>query len=164
MFEQRLADAEEAVYGQRRRRDGAERAARDSWRRSENESRERWRRREGGRPERDHMRRGNERDSSPVHDERYYGRGRKEEREQQGKEGMFRDKDKGRERDRGRETDIESSRKKERSTDREKETERQSAFSALESFQSSSVESHSNHFVERSEDDSGGEAIWNVIH
>ncbi|CAF90454.1 unnamed protein product, partial [Tetraodon nigroviridis] len=150
MFEQRLADAEEAVYGQRRRRDRAERTGRDSWRKSENESRERWRRREGDRTERDHGR-GNESDPSSVHDERYHGRGREE-----GSEGVFRDKDKGRERDRGRETGTERSRKRERSTDKEKETERQSASSALESFRSSSVESHSNHFFKPSEDDSRG--------
>lgn len=160
-FEQRLADAEEAVYGQKRRRDGAERTARESWRKSENESRERWRRREGDRTERDH-RRGNESDPSPVREERYHGRGREEGREHQGKEGMFRDKDKGRERDRGRERDIERSRKRERSTDKEKESERRGASSSFESYRSSSVGPHSSHFLKLSEDDSRGEAMWNV--
>lgn len=161
MFEQRLADAEEAVYGQRRRRDGAERTARERLRKSENESRETWRRREGDRTERDH-RRGNESDPSPVHEERYHGRGREEGREHQGKVAMFRDKDKGRERDRGRERAIERSRKRERSTDKEKETEGRGASSAFENNRSSSVGSHSSHLLKLSEDDSKGEAIWNV--
>lgn len=161
LFEQRLADAEEAVYGRRRRRDGAEGTAQKSWRKSENESGERWRRREGDRTEREH-RRGNESDPSPVHEERYHGRGREEGREHQGKEGMYRDKDKGRERDRGRERDIERSRKRERSTDKEKETVRRGASSAFKSYRSSSAGSHSSHFLKPSEDDSRGEAIWNV--
>lgn len=161
MFEQRLADAEEAVYGQRRRRDGTERTARESWRRNENESRERWRRREGDRVERVH-RRGNDSDPSPVDEERYHGRGREEGREHQGKDGMFRDKDKGREGDREIERDIERSSKRERSTDKEKETARQGGSSAFESYRSSSFGSHSNHFLNPSEDDSKGEVMWIV--
>ncbi|TNN01926.1 hypothetical protein fugu_011308 [Takifugu bimaculatus] len=140
LFEQRLADAEEAVYGQRRRKEGAEWTAR-----SENESRERWRRQEGDKTETNH-RRGNERDSSPVHEERYHDRGRKG-REHHGKEDRFRDKDGGREKD------IERSRKRERSTDREKEKEKWGASSAFRSYQSSSFGSHRSQFLKPSEDD-----------
>lgn len=161
VFEQRLADAEEAVYGQRREKDGAERRARESWRRSENESRERWRRREGDRTERE-QRRGNERDSSPGHEERYHAREREEGREHQGKEDRFRDKDRGRGRDRERDKDIERNRKRDRSTDKEKETDRRGANSVFESHRSSSG-AHRSHFLKPSEDDDRGEAIWNVM-
>lgn len=146
LFEQRLADAEEAVYGQRRRKEGAEWTAR-----SENESRERWRRQEGDKTETNHSR-GNKRDSSPVHEERYHERGRKEGRAHHGKEDRFRDKDGGREKD------IES-RKRERSADKEKEKEKCGAFSAPRSYQSSSFGSHRSQFLKPSEDDGRGEAI-----
>lgn len=145
LFEQRLADAEEAVYGQRRRKEGAEWTAR----RSENESRERWRQ-EGDKTETNH-RRGNERHSSPVHEVRYHDRGRKEGREHHGKEDRFRDKDGGRE-------DIERSRKRERSANKEKEKEKWGA-SAFRSYQSSSFGSHRSQFLKPSEDDGRGEAI-----
>lgn len=153
-FEQRLAEAEEAVYGQRRRRDGAERTARESWRKSENVSRERWRRREGDGTEREH-RRGNVRDPSPGHEERYHGRGRDERREDQRKEDMLRDKDKGRERD--------GSRRRERSTDEERDTERRGASSAFERCGSSAAGSHSGLFLKPSEDDSRGEAVGKAL-
>lgn len=152
-FEQRLADAEEAVYGQRRRRDGAERTARESWRKSENVSREGWRRREGDRTEREH-RRGNVRDQSPGREERYHGRGREEGREDQRKEDMLRDKDKERERDRSR---------KRESTDKERDTQRPGAASAFKSCGSSSAGSHSGLFLKPSEDDSRGEAVGKAL-
>lgn len=147
LFEQRLADAEEAVYGQRRRKEGAKWTSR----RSENESRERWRQ-EGDKTETDH-RKGNKRDSSPVHEERYHDRGRKEGREHHGKEDRFRDKDGGREKD------IERSRKRERIAEKEK----LGASSAFRSYQSSSFGSHRSQFLKPSEDDGRGEAKRNVV-
>lgn len=146
LFEQRLADAEEAVYGQRRRKEGAEWTAR----RSENESRDRWRRQVVDKTGTKH-RRGNERDSSPVHEERYHDRGRKEGREH-GKEDRFRDKD-------GEREDIERSRKRERSADKGKEKEKWGASSAFRSYQSSSFGSHKSQFLKPSEDGDRGEAI-----
>lgn len=156
MFEQRLAEAEEAVYGQKRGKDRAERTARESWRRHGNESRERWKRREGDRAERDY-RRGDERDSSPVHEERYHARGREEGREHQGKGDRFSEKDRGRGRDSKR------SMKREGSMDKEKGRDRWDASSAFESYQSSSTGSHRSHFLKPSEEDGRGEAIRSAV-
>ncbi|XP_022051604.1 CWF19-like protein 2 [Acanthochromis polyacanthus] len=105
-FQQRLADAEKAVFGQRRGEgDGP---ARGGWRKGGEETRERWRRKGGDERK--------ERDSSPRNRERYHG-GRGDERE--------RERHRGREEDRGRDGDRyserETVREKERYRDRERD-------------------------------------------
>ncbi|GLD74070.1 CWF19-like protein 2 [Lates japonicus] len=52
-FQQRLAEAEKAVYGQRRGGGDGDGPSRGGWRKGENEARERWRRREGDEEDRD---------------------------------------------------------------------------------------------------------------
>ncbi|KAM6931745.1 CWF19-like protein 2 [Lycodopsis pacificus] len=125
-FQQRLADAEKAVYGESRGREG-DRTARGGWRKGQNEARERWRRRDGDGAERDQWRRNErERDSSPTDRERCYA-GRGEERERGGNrgrgEGRGRDGDRFRERDRERdgERDSEIDRDRDRDGGRERD-------------------------------------------
>ncbi|XP_078102467.1 CWF19-like protein 2 [Sander vitreus] len=115
-FQQRLADAEKAVYGQSRGGEG-DRTARGGWRRGEDEARERWRRKDGDGVERDRWRRNErERDSSPTDRERYHA-GRGEDRER----GGYR----GREEDRGRDGDRFREKERERDGDRFREKERE---------------------------------------
>uniref|UniRef100_A0A8C2X408 CWF19-like protein 2 n=1 Tax=Cyclopterus lumpus TaxID=8103 RepID=A0A8C2X408_CYCLU len=104
-FQQRLADAEKAVYGQSRGE--GDRRARGGWRKGENDARERWRRKDGDGAERDRWRRNERgRDSSPTDGERYNA-GRGEERggyrggeQERGRYGdRFRERHGGRERD-----------------------------------------------------------------
>ncbi|KAM8853493.1 CWF19-like protein 2 [Synchiropus picturatus] len=96
-FQQRMAEAEEALYGQKRGRDD-----RDGWRKGREETRERWRRRE----EDDDRQRRNERDHSPSDRDRHSG--------------SFRDNDGRRDKERSnRERD--SSRDRERNGDSEKD-------------------------------------------
>ncbi|KAL7401219.1 hypothetical protein ABVT39_025035 [Epinephelus coioides] len=127
-FQQRLAEAEKAVYGQSRGGEG-DRTARGGWRKEED--RERWGRRDGDGAERDRWRRSErERDSSPADRERYHAR-REEERgrgwggfQDREKEGG-RDRDRFRERERDRDGDRGKDRERERDggRDRERETE-----------------------------------------
>uniref|UniRef100_A0A8C9YHJ8 CWF19 like cell cycle control factor 2 n=1 Tax=Sander lucioperca TaxID=283035 RepID=A0A8C9YHJ8_SANLU len=117
-FQQRLADAEKAVYGQSRGGKG-DRTARGGWKRGEDEARERWRRKDGDGAERDRWRRNErERDSSPTDRERYHA-GRGEDRER----GGYR----GREEDRGRDRLREKERERDRDGDRFREKERERA-------------------------------------
>ncbi|XP_010769070.1 CWF19-like protein 2 [Notothenia coriiceps] len=96
-FQQKLADAEIAVYGHCSGGDG-NRGARGGWRRGGNESRERWRRNDGEGEERERWRRNErERDSSPTDGERDNA-GRREERERGGYRG--REEDRSRDGDR----------------------------------------------------------------
>ncbi|XP_042271018.1 CWF19-like protein 2 [Thunnus maccoyii] len=136
-FQQRLAEAEEAAYEQRR---GGERerdsATRGSWRKGEDENRERWRRKEGDGTERDRWRRSErERDSSPTDRDRYYSerererggyRGRDEDRfrekERERDRNRNQERDRDRERDRGRERD--GGRDRERGDERDRYRER----------------------------------------
>ncbi|XP_036939779.1 CWF19-like protein 2 [Acanthopagrus latus] len=130
-FQQRLADAEKAVYGQRRGGGVGEerdRMARGGWRREENESREKWRKQEGDGAERNRWRRNErERDSSPADRERYRA-GRGEERVRGGYRGReddrSRDGDRFRERDRHRERDRDGERDGGRDRDNERDRER----------------------------------------
>lgn len=108
-FQQRLSEAEEAVYGQRRggQREG-ENTASGGWRKGEEETRNRQRRKEGTEEDRGRWRK-NERDPSPQDRGRHHA-GRGEERgrywgreEERGRDlDRCREKDKDRERDRGR--------------------------------------------------------------
>lgn len=130
-FQQRLADAEKAVYGQRRGGglgEEGDRMARGGWRREENESREKWRKQEEDGAERNRWRRNErERDSSPA-DRARYRDGRGEERERGGYRGReeerSRDGDRFRERDRHRERDRDSERDGGRDRDRDGERDR----------------------------------------
>ncbi|KAK9520762.1 hypothetical protein VZT92_020628 [Zoarces viviparus] len=131
-FQQRLADAEKAVYGGSRGQEG-DRTARGGWRKGQNEARERWRRRDGDGAERDQWRRNErERDSSPTDRERCYaGRGEERERggyrgrgEERGRDGdRFRERD--RERDGEREDDRDGDGGRERDGGRDRERERE---------------------------------------
>ncbi|KAM6988381.1 CWF19-like protein 2 isoform 2-T2 [Tautogolabrus adspersus] len=141
-FQQRLADAEKAVYGEKRGGGGGggggERTARGGWRKGVNEDRGRKWRKDGEGAER--RRSEWERDPSPTDRERYRaGRGEGREREQGGYRGReeergrdgdrFRESDRdkrrdrdverNRERDRDREADRDSERNRERDRDRE---------------------------------------------
>ncbi|XP_076591864.1 CWF19-like protein 2 [Chaetodon auriga] len=183
-FQKRLADAEEAVYGQRRGRGGEEdRTARGGWRKAENECRERWRRREGDGAERDQWRRNErERDTSPTERERYRA-GRGEERggyrgrdQERGREGdrlrerdgdRERDRDKNRDRERERDRDRDRGREMNRDSERNRERERPSVESSSSSSSSSgqnwshhspSAGSLKSRFLKPSEDDDSGEA------
>ncbi|XP_059188033.1 CWF19-like protein 2 [Centropristis striata] len=133
-FQQRLAEAEIAVYGHSTVgvRGGGGRGDRGGWRRGEDEPRERWRRRDGDGDgaERDRWRRNErDRDSSPTDRERYRvrGRGRDEERGRDSDRfrGRDRDGDIERARDRGRDRDNERDgdwdRDKDRVRDRDRE-------------------------------------------
>ncbi|KAM4567123.1 CWF19-like protein 2 isoform 2-T2 [Odontesthes bonariensis] len=131
-FQKRLADAEKAVYGERREdRYGS---ARDGWRKREQEARERWRRREEDGESRDRWRK-SERDLSPRDRERYHGergedgernRAREEERGRDGDGTRERERNKNREedrdggRDRGRDRDNERDRDKDRARGRDR--------------------------------------------
>lgn len=150
-FQQQLAEAEKAVYGQRRGE-----GDRDGWRRGQNESRERWRRRDGDRAERD-RRRGNERerDSSPTDRERQRAgrredrgeyRGREEDRCPDGE--RFRERNRGRER----EGDRFEERDRDRERNRNRERERLSATSSV-GQNYPSLGSLKSRFLKPSEDD-----------
>ncbi|XP_029303044.1 CWF19-like protein 2 [Cottoperca gobio] len=126
-FQQKLADAENAVYGHSSRGEGY-RTERGGWRKGGNEARERWSRKDGDGEERDRWRRNErERDSSPTDRERYHA-GRREERERGGYrgrgEGRGRDGDRFRETDRDRERDREGDRDRERDRDGDRDRER----------------------------------------
>ncbi|KAI4815861.1 hypothetical protein KUCAC02_005988 [Chaenocephalus aceratus] len=118
-FQQKLADAEIAVYGHCRGGDG-NRGARGGWRRGGNESRERWRRKDGEGEERERWRRNEgERDSSPTDGERNNA-GRREERERGGYRGREEDRSRDGDRSRDRERDTERDRDSERDRGRER--------------------------------------------
>ncbi|XP_069545115.1 CWF19-like protein 2 isoform X1 [Brachyistius frenatus] len=183
-FQQRLAEAEEAVYGQRRG-DGGSRA-RGGWRQGEDDTRERWRRKEGEEEDRDRGRR-NERDSSPRDRERYHTerrwereryRGREEGRGRDGDRYREKERDRNREGDRDRERDRDGGRDRDNERDREKEMERyrdedreknrgkDKQISASSSSSSSSFSGQSSlslgslkgRFLKPSEDEERGEA------
>ncbi|XP_029965039.1 CWF19-like protein 2 [Salarias fasciatus] len=126
-FQQRLAEAEKAVYGERRGGDGT---ARGGWRRGEET---RWRRKEEDTEDRDRWRRNERERDSPSRDrerrhagreeEREKHRGKEEERVQDGE--RYRERDRDRERHRDRERDgREGQRERERDGDRQKERSR----------------------------------------
>ncbi|XP_033954077.1 CWF19-like protein 2 [Pseudochaenichthys georgianus] len=118
-FQQKLADAEIAVYGHCRGGDG-NRGARGGWRRGGNESRERWRRKDGEGEERERWRRNEgERDSSPTDGERNNA-GRREERERGGYRGREEDRSRDGDRSRDRERDTERDRDSERDRGKER--------------------------------------------
>uniref|UniRef100_A0A3Q3G0T0 CWF19-like protein 2 n=1 Tax=Labrus bergylta TaxID=56723 RepID=A0A3Q3G0T0_9LABR len=146
-FQQRLDDAEKAVYGEKRGGGGrggggggGERTARGGWRKGDNVDRGRMWRKEGEGADRDQWRRSEwERDPSPTDRQRNRaGRGEGREREQGGYRGRgeerggdgdrFResDRDKRRDRDgeRNRERDRETDRDGERNRERDRETDR----------------------------------------
>ncbi|XP_044059505.1 CWF19-like protein 2 [Siniperca chuatsi] len=186
-FQQRLADAEKAVYGQRR---GDSRPARGGWRKGENEAREGWRRKEGDGAERGQWRNERERDLSPTERERYRAgrgkererggyRGRGEERDRDGDRFRERDrdserdsnKDRDRERDRGRDRERDKGSDRDRERDRDSERNRERDWPSVASSSSSSSSSGQNwshrspslgslkgRFLKPSEDDDSGEA------
>ncbi|XP_065816557.1 CWF19-like protein 2 isoform X1 [Labrus bergylta] len=146
-FQQRLDDAEKAVYGEKRGGGGrggggggGERTARGGWRKGDNVDRGRMWRKEGEGADRDQWRRSEwERDPSPTDRQRNRaGRGEGRERERGGYRGRgeerggdgdrFResDRDKRRDRDgeRNRERDRETDRDGERNRERDRETDR----------------------------------------
>ncbi|XP_034723481.1 CWF19-like protein 2 isoform X1 [Etheostoma cragini] len=180
-FQQRLADAEKAVYGQDRRGE-ADGTARGGWRRGEDGARERWRRKDRDGAERDQWRRNErERDSSPTDKERPHA-GRGEDRERGGYQGREEDRgrdgdrfrEKGRERDRDKDGDKEKDRgrdrERDRGGDRERDNERErdgdrgrerirenAASSSGQNWsqRSPSLGSLKSRFLKPSEDDSG---------
>ncbi|XP_068173499.1 CWF19-like protein 2 [Antennarius striatus] len=117
IFQQKLAAAEEAVYGQRREaREGGR------WRKGDNDYEERWSRKERDGPERDRWcRNERERDSPPMEEERHRSV-RAEERESRGYRG--RDAERGRDGDNYRERDREREREGRKDRDRERDKER----------------------------------------
>ncbi|XP_068441561.1 CWF19-like protein 2 isoform X2 [Clinocottus analis] len=127
-FQQKLADAEKAVYGQSRG-GGVDRAAGGGWRRGENEARQRWRRKDEDGAERDLWRRNERgRDLSPTHRERYHA-GRGEDRgkggyrggEQEGGRYGDRFKERDRERDGGKDMERVEGRDMDRDRGRDQE-------------------------------------------
>ncbi|KAM7413215.1 hypothetical protein PAMA_020540 [Pampus argenteus] len=176
-FQQRLAEAEETVYEQKR---GGERErgsmARSGWRNGEEEARDRWRRKDGDGTERDQWRRSErERESSPTDRDRYYSErgGERERGGHQGREGdrfrekgWERDRNRERERDGGRDRDRKrgDERDEYRERDREKDGERK-RDGDRPSFASSSGQNWSQRplslgslkgrFLKPSEDDDG---------
>ncbi|XP_037533944.1 CWF19-like protein 2 [Nematolebias whitei] len=146
-FQKRLADAEEAVYGQRR-------SDRERSGKGEDEGRERWRRREEDWQDRDRWRKG-ERDSSPRSAERYCGRRAVEKERHRGRE---EDRDGDRDRDRGkdRENDKDKSRELESDWHKDKDGDKDKFSSAAASSgQSWSQRSRSlkSRFLKTSDDD-----------
>ncbi|KAL3057250.1 hypothetical protein OYC64_007682 [Pagothenia borchgrevinki] len=132
-FQQKLADAEIAVYGHCSGGDG-NRGARGGWRRGGNESRERWRRNDGEGEERERWRRNErERDSSPTdgdterdgdrHQDRDRDRdgGRERDNERDGDRHQDRDRDGGRERDNERDGDRHQDRDRDGGRERDNE-------------------------------------------
>ncbi|XP_039987654.1 CWF19-like protein 2 [Xiphias gladius] len=119
-FQQRLTEAETAVYGQRRGGGEGDGPARGGWRKGENESRERWRRKEGNGEDGGQWRK-NERDSS-ARDREIYHAGRGQERERGGYRGGG--DDRGRDGDKYREKDRDRNRERDRNRDRDRERER----------------------------------------
>uniref|UniRef100_A0A672Z521 CWF19-like protein 2 n=1 Tax=Sphaeramia orbicularis TaxID=375764 RepID=A0A672Z521_9TELE len=80
-FQNRLSEAEEAAYEQRRGR-GGDNTTRGGWRKDEGENRERWKQKEGDGPEKDRWRRSErERHSSERNRERDRDRDRERDRE-----------------------------------------------------------------------------------
>uniref|UniRef100_A0A7N8YDB2 CWF19-like protein 2 n=1 Tax=Mastacembelus armatus TaxID=205130 RepID=A0A7N8YDB2_9TELE len=126
-FQHRLAEAEKAVYGYRRRGGEEDGTARCGWRKGEEETREKWRRKEGDGEDKERWRK-NERDSTPRERERHYD-GRGQERERGGYRGRDgergRDRDRYREKDRDREQDRNRDRDSERDGDRGRDRERE---------------------------------------
>uniref|UniRef100_A0A669BV30 CWF19-like protein 2 n=1 Tax=Oreochromis niloticus TaxID=8128 RepID=A0A669BV30_ORENI len=131
-FQQRLAEAEEAMYGQKKRE--GDDTSRGRWRKGEEEYRERWRRKDEDGEDRDQWRK-NERDkeSSSESRERYRGgrggereryRGREEERGRDGDRYRENEKDRERNRNRDRERDREGERDRDRGRGREKDGDR----------------------------------------
>ncbi|KAM3615710.1 uncharacterized protein V6R79_006567 [Siganus canaliculatus] len=182
-FQQRLTEAEKAVYGERRGGHegggGGGRSAR--WRREENGQRERWRKKDEDGADRERWR-GNERkrDSSPTGRERYRAGGeaegerggyrrREEERGREGDGFRERDRDRGRGRggerdshkDRERESDRGQDRERERDSERNLDRERPSAALSSSgknwSHHSQSLGSLKSRFLKPSEDDDSGE-------
>ncbi|XP_030008093.1 CWF19-like protein 2 isoform X3 [Sphaeramia orbicularis] len=168
-FQNRLSEAEEAAYEQRRGR-GGDNTTRGGWRKDEGENRERWKQKEGDGPEKDRWRRSErERHSSPSNRDRYYG-GRGEEKErgayrerehERSRDGdRYREKERGRDRDR--EKDIESERNRERDRDRDRERDRErhrdrsrpgAASSSEQPWSSLSTGSLKGRFLKPSDDD-----------
>ncbi|XP_041851108.1 CWF19-like protein 2 isoform X2 [Melanotaenia boesemani] len=129
-FQKRLADAENAVYGQNK--DDRVSSARDRWRKGEDKARERWRRKEEDGPDQDWWRKSER--NSPLRDkERYHGEGREERDRHRGRgEEGGRDGDRYRERDRswdrdkrGKERERDGGRDRSRENDRDRHKDRE---------------------------------------
>uniref|UniRef100_A0A8D3E001 CWF19-like protein 2 n=1 Tax=Scophthalmus maximus TaxID=52904 RepID=A0A8D3E001_SCOMX len=138
-FQQRLAEAEKAVYGHVRGGGGGGEGERGRWRKGENETRERWRRKEGD-EENGGSLRTSVKDRGPStrdRDRHHAGRGEEGERERGGYRGggeesgrdgdRYREKDRERERnrDRDRERERDGRRDRERDVDGERDRERE---------------------------------------
>ncbi|KAM9853023.1 CWF19-like protein 2 [Aulostomus maculatus] len=160
-FQQRLAEAEKAVYGGRGEEQDT--VGRGGWRKGINEARERWRKKDGDGIERDRWKR-SDRGSSPAQRDRYSergevrGRGSNREREQErGRDGDgFRRED--RERDREREQDRDRGAERDRWRERDKERNREQPSGAPLcgenwSQRSTSLGSLTGRFLKPSEDD-----------
>lgn len=179
-FLQRLADAEKAVYGQRRGEE--EPAARGGWRKGEEKTKEIWRKEEDG-EDRDRWEK-NERDSSPRERGRYHG-GRGGEREWERYRGgdYERDRYREKERDRERERDRNGGRQRGCARDRDgeigykdedriinKEKDGNEDDDALDpsgqsrNRHSLSLGSLKGRFLKPSEDDDGGEGGFTSRH
>ncbi|XP_047450222.1 CWF19-like protein 2 [Mugil cephalus] len=175
-FQQRLADAEKAVYGQRRGQE--ETAARGGWRKGEELTKERWKRKDEDGEGRDRWRK-NERDSSPRERGRYHsGRGGEKERMRERYRGGAHEKDSYREKERDRQRERDRNRDQERDNDRgrsremglrdedrikNREKDESSASSSSPSGKSwsqcsLSLGSLKGRFLKPSEDDDSGEA------
>nr|XP_057935297.1 CWF19-like protein 2 isoform X2 [Doryrhamphus excisus]XP_057935298.1 CWF19-like protein 2 isoform X2 [Doryrhamphus excisus] len=151
-FQQRLAEAEKAVYGQRSRGEG-DSGARGRWLEGKEERRETWRRKN---PERDQWRR-SERDSSPSARDRYSERGRyrEGERDKPRHRDSERNSNKDRDRQRDRENQMKKDEERETSRDRERSSIASSSSSSEQNWchRSSSLGSLKGRFLKPSEDD-----------
>ncbi|XP_054649293.1 CWF19-like protein 2 [Dunckerocampus dactyliophorus] len=148
-FQQRLAEAEKAVYGQRSRGEGGS-MARGRWLEGKEERRETWRRKI---TERDQGRR-SEREASPSARDRYSERGRYREGERDKPRQKDSERNSNKDRDRDRQRDRENQRDEER--ERSRDRERSSVASSAEQNwcqRSSSLGSLKGRFLKPSDDD-----------
>uniref|UniRef100_A0A1A7WB14 CWF19-like protein 2 n=2 Tax=Iconisemion striatum TaxID=60296 RepID=A0A1A7WB14_9TELE len=147
-FQKRLAEAEEAVYGQSK--GGREGSGRDGWRKGEEEGRERWRRKEEDR----RWRKG-ERKSSPRDDERRCGgRGVEKERYRGGEE---RERDRDLERERSGRKDRNREKERDEYRDKDKFTASAAASSGL-SWSQRSLGSLKGRFLKPSDEEDRAES------
>uniref|UniRef100_A0AAX7VZ96 CWF19-like protein 2 n=1 Tax=Astatotilapia calliptera TaxID=8154 RepID=A0AAX7VZ96_ASTCA len=175
-FQQRLDEAEEAMYDQKRREgDGT---SRGGWRKGEEEYRERWKRKDEDGEDRDRWRKNEkDKDSSSESRERYHGgrggyRGREEERGRDGDRYRENEKDRERNRNRDREGERDRDRGRGRDASREKDGDRcrdgerekgrtdAAASSSGQSWNQRSLTlgSLQGRFLKPSEDDDSGES------
>ncbi|XP_029373303.1 CWF19-like protein 2 isoform X1 [Echeneis naucrates] len=182
-FQQRLAEAENAVYGRRRGRREGDSPSRSEWKKGETDSRERWRRREGDGEDGGRFRKSQIDRESPPRERDQYHAGRGREREKGGYQGgggersrdgdryiekdtdrdrnRDRERERGRDRERGKDGGREQDNGRDRAGDQERNRQRdRPSAAASPSAESFSQRSHSlgslkGRFQKPSEDDSG---------